>query len=129
MNISRIVRAFLLYITGTLIRRHRVPKPPPNDDEFYTIEDFNVGKEISLYSKVFKITNCDEFTANFLRKLGVKVNVPADLPGDPYTKYRKAVSNGCFLHRLCKIMAWIWNSLTFYTFYSCNPYVLKIFFV
>ncbi|XP_076099003.1 EF-hand domain-containing family member C2-like isoform X1 [Mytilus galloprovincialis] len=76
---------------GTLIRRHRVPKPPPNDDEFYTIEDFNVGKEISLYSKVFKITNCDEFSRNFLRKLGVKVNVPDENPADPYSKYRKSM--------------------------------------
>lgn len=82
----------LFILKGTLIRRHRVPKPPPNDDEFYTIEDFNVGKEISLYSKVFKITNCDEFTRNFLRKLGVKVNVPDENPADPYTKYRKSVS-------------------------------------
>ncbi|XP_002735862.1 EF-hand domain-containing family member C2-like [Saccoglossus kowalevskii] len=74
---------------GTLIRRHRIPLPPPNDDEFYTIENFNVGKEITLYSRTFKITNCDQFTYNFLRKLGVRVNLPEDTPSDPYTNHRK----------------------------------------
>ncbi|KAL4220640.1 EF-hand domain-containing member C2 [Mactra antiquata] len=76
---------------GTLIRRHRIPKPPPNDDEYYTVEDFNLNKEINLYSKVFKITDCDEFTSNFLRKLGVRVPDNGKAPGDPYSNYRKAM--------------------------------------
>ena len=45
-----------LSLTGTLIRRHRIPLPPPNDEEFYTVENFNVGQEITLYSRTFKIT-------------------------------------------------------------------------
>lgn len=78
---------------GTLIRRHRIPKPPPHDDEYYTVEDFNLNKELNLYSKVFKIVNCDEFTRNFLKKLGVRVPQGTDVgaPNDPYTNYRKAM--------------------------------------
>jgi len=76
---------------GTLIRRHRIPKPPPHDDEFYSVEDFNMDKEINLYSKVFKITNSDDFTRNFLRKLGVRVSDPNNIPKDPYSNYRKAM--------------------------------------
>ncbi|KAK7090027.1 EF-hand domain-containing family member C2-like isoform X2 [Littorina saxatilis] len=76
---------------GTIIRRHRVPRPPPNDDDFYTVEDFNVGNELNLYSKVFKITGCDDFTHNFLKKLGVRIGQPASAPGDPYMGYRKAM--------------------------------------
>ncbi|KAJ8310194.1 hypothetical protein KUTeg_012059 [Tegillarca granosa] len=76
---------------GTLIRRHRIPKPAPNDDEYYSVEDFNIDKEINLYSKVFKITDCDEFTRNFLRKLGVRIQNKNTVPNDPYTKYRKAM--------------------------------------
>lgn len=76
---------------GTLIRRHRIPKPPPNDDEFYTVEDFNLNREINLYSKVFKVTDCDEFTRNFLRKLGVRMPSSVKQPDDPYTNYRKAM--------------------------------------
>lgn len=74
---------------GTLIRRHRIPLPPPNDEEFYTVENFNVGQEIMLYSRTFKITGCDDFTHNFLRKLGVRINNPENIPGDPYTDHRK----------------------------------------
>ncbi|CAH1781543.1 unnamed protein product [Owenia fusiformis] len=76
---------------GTLIRRHRIPRPPPHDDQFYTVEDFNVGNEITLYSRTFKITGCDEFTHNFLRKLGVRTKVPESQPGDPYMTHRKAM--------------------------------------
>ncbi len=34
------------YNQGIVINRHRVPKPKPYDDLFYTIEDFNVQKEV-----------------------------------------------------------------------------------
>ena len=84
-------RSMVLCI-GTLIRRHRIPRPAPHDDTFYTVEDFNVGREISLYSRVFKLTNCDDFTSNFLSKLGVKTDIPKDAPLDPYMGHRKAVS-------------------------------------
>jgi len=76
---------------GTLIKRHRIPKPAPYDDQFYTVEDFNVGKEIMLYARVFKLTGCDDFSKNFLRKLGVRVSIPASNPDDPYMDHRKAM--------------------------------------
>ena len=41
---------------GTLVRRHRIPLPPPDDDKFYTVEHFNVDTELTFYSKRFKIT-------------------------------------------------------------------------
>jgi len=77
---------------GTLIRRHRIPLPPPNDDTFYTVDDFNVGKEIKLYSRTFHLTGCDEFTNNFLRKLGVRVNPQREIPTDPYSEHRRELS-------------------------------------
>lgn len=80
------------HFIGTLIRRHRIAKPAPNDDEYYSVEDFNIGKEINLYSKVFKLTDSDEFTKNFLKKLGVRVSTESGIPSNPYTNYRKAVS-------------------------------------
>ncbi|KAJ8030955.1 EF-hand domain-containing family member C2 [Holothuria leucospilota] len=74
---------------GTLIKRHRIPLPPPNDDMCYTVEHFNIGNEISLYGKTFKITGCDQFTFNFLRKLGIRVTPPSEIPEDPHQNYRK----------------------------------------
>ena len=55
-----------------------------------------MGAELNLYSKVFKITNCDDFTRNFMRKLGVRMPDPSSIPSDPYSSYRKAVST--FIH-------------------------------
>lgn len=58
LQLKRMLTWFLsfLFLKGTLIRRHRIPLPPPNDEEFYTVENFNVGQEITLYSRTFKIT-------------------------------------------------------------------------
>ncbi|XP_043928311.1 EF-hand domain-containing family member C2 [Protopterus annectens] len=79
---------------GTLIRRHRVPLPPPHDDEFYRLEHFNINKEIVLYSRVYTITDCDQFTQNFLRKLGIRLNPPSSVPKDPYSTLRKQMEEG-----------------------------------
>lgn len=79
---------------GTLIRRHRIPLPSPNDDKFYTVDDFNVGKDVILYGRTFKLTSCDTFTRNFLKKLGIHVN--EQLPGpptDPYIDSRQKQEN------------------------------------
>lgn len=76
------------YNQGTIINRHRIPRPPPYDDTFYTIEDFNVQKELTFYGKKFKITNCDSFTVNFLTKIGVRVADPIEAPSDPYKGLR-----------------------------------------
>jgi Ca2+-binding EF-hand superfamily protein len=74
---------------GTLIRRHRIPLPPPNDDQFYTIDNFNVGEKIEFYSKTFHITGCDRFTESFLQKIGFKVHPSQVTPSDPYSQHRE----------------------------------------
>ncbi|XP_075445849.1 EF-hand domain-containing family member C2 [Ascaphus truei] len=78
---------------GTIIRRHRIPLPSPNDDQYYTVDHFNINKDIVFYSKIYKIVNCDEFTRNFLRKLGVRLKPPSSIPADPYTTIRKKVQD------------------------------------
>ncbi|XP_046903814.1 EF-hand domain-containing family member C2 isoform X1 [Hypomesus transpacificus] len=74
---------------GTLIRRHRIPLPPPNDNQFYTVHHFNTNQQMTLYSRTFMITDCDPFTKNFLRKLGVRINGPGSAPEDPYSNLRQ----------------------------------------
>ncbi|XP_017326304.1 EF-hand domain-containing family member C2 isoform X1 [Ictalurus punctatus] len=78
---------------GTLIRRHRIPLPPPDDDQFYNLHHFNINQEMVLYSRTFMITDCDPFTHNFLRKMGVRLNVLGATPTDPYTKLRQELED------------------------------------
>ncbi|KAM9342044.1 EF-hand domain-containing family member C2 [Pholidichthys leucotaenia] len=73
---------------GTLIRRHRIPLPPPNDDRFYSVLHFNINQQMELYSRTFSVTDCDAFTKNFLTKLGVVLNQPATVPDDPFSNLR-----------------------------------------
>ncbi|KAM4560712.1 EF-hand domain-containing family member C2 [Fundulus diaphanus] len=76
-------------IQGTLIRRSRIPLPPPDDDQFYNVLHFNVNQEMVFFSRTFTVTNCDSFTKNFLTKLGVHLNEPAMVPDDPYSNLRQ----------------------------------------
>ncbi|XP_075376193.1 EF-hand domain-containing family member C2 isoform X1 [Mycteria americana] len=76
---------------GTIVRRHRIPLPPPREDQFYTIDNFNINIEVILYARRYKIIDCDQFTKNFLRKMGVRLNPPAGRPDDPYTKERQKI--------------------------------------
>ena len=46
-------------LTGTLIRRHRIPLPSPHDEDYYTMDDFNVGKKVVLHGRTFQITVSD----------------------------------------------------------------------
>lgn len=50
---------------GTLIKRHRIQKPAPHSDEWYTVEDLNVGNELLFYGRKYKLTGCDEFTHKY----------------------------------------------------------------
>ncbi|XP_007953799.1 EF-hand domain-containing family member C2 [Orycteropus afer afer] len=78
---------------GISIRRHRICLPPPDDDQFYTAYHFNINIDIVFYGRTFKIYDCDTFTKNFLRKIGVKLNLPGKCPEDPYMKFRKEMKD------------------------------------
>ncbi|XP_048720838.1 EF-hand domain-containing family member C2 isoform X4 [Caretta caretta] len=78
---------------GTIVRRHRIPLPPPNEDQFYTVDYFNINTEVIFYAQRYKIVDCDQFTKNFLRKLGVRLNPPAYHPEDPYTRARQKIAD------------------------------------
>uniref|UniRef100_G1NP37 EF-hand domain containing 2 n=1 Tax=Meleagris gallopavo TaxID=9103 RepID=G1NP37_MELGA len=81
----------VLLLKGTIVRRHRIPLPSPNEDQFYTIDHFNINTEVIFYSRRYKIIDCDQFTKNFLRKMGFKLNPPGNCPDDPYTKERQKI--------------------------------------
>uniref|UniRef100_A0A8D0GMK5 EF-hand domain-containing family member C2 n=1 Tax=Sphenodon punctatus TaxID=8508 RepID=A0A8D0GMK5_SPHPU len=78
---------------GTIVRRHRIPLPPPNEDQFFTVDCFNINTEVIFYARRYKIVDCDQFTKHFLRKLGVRLNPAADRVEDPYTKERQKIAD------------------------------------
>ncbi|XP_065600088.1 EF-hand domain-containing family member C2 [Cyrtonyx montezumae] len=78
-------------VQGTIVRRHRIPLPPPNEDQFYTIDHFNINTEVTFYARRYMIIDCDRFTKKFLRKMGFKLNPPGNCPDDPYTKERQKI--------------------------------------
>ncbi|XP_074032977.1 EF-hand domain containing 1.2 [Leptinotarsa decemlineata] len=73
---------------GTLISRQRIRFPPPMDDNFYDFTDFNIGREVELYGRVFKITNCDKFTRTFMNRCGIAIGDAIVAPPDPYMEIR-----------------------------------------
>ncbi|KAG7502356.1 hypothetical protein JOB18_018105 [Solea senegalensis] len=78
---------------GTLLRRQRVPLPPPNQQLFYTVYHLNLDQQVELYSHTFTITSCDAFTRKFLTRLGVQLNEPTSAPDDPYTHLRQQMED------------------------------------
>ncbi|PAA60695.1 hypothetical protein BOX15_Mlig016896g3 [Macrostomum lignano] len=67
---------------GKFIKRQRVPKNDVGDH--YTWKDINLSQNVSVYGRVFRITDCDQFTRSFLESEGVEVNQPESIPADPY---------------------------------------------
>ncbi|XP_075235583.1 EF-hand domain-containing family member C2-like isoform X2 [Lycorma delicatula] len=76
---------------GCLMSRQRIRLPNASAcriDEFYDVIDLNIGRNVEFHGRVFKITNCDHFTRNFLNRLGIPVPDPIETPADPYTEKR-----------------------------------------
>lgn len=84
----------MLFVQGTLIARQRIRFPAPMDENFYDVIDLNIAKEVEFYGKVFKITDCDKFTRNFLNRSGIAVPDPITTPKDPYFEVRSHISDG-----------------------------------
>ncbi|XP_061679730.1 EF-hand domain-containing family member C2, partial [Syngnathoides biaculeatus] len=74
---------------GTLIGRQRIPLPPPDHERFYNVFHFNLNRQVALFSRIFTVTDCDQFTRNFLAKCGVILNQPVAVPQDPYRRLRE----------------------------------------
>ncbi|KAG8545694.1 hypothetical protein GDO81_020488 [Engystomops pustulosus] len=72
---------------GTFIKRQRHPK---NDNgDHYHWKDLNVGINITLYGRTLRLISCDRFTQDFLESEGIELNLPEEIPPDPYTEIRK----------------------------------------
>ncbi|KAJ3220241.1 EF-hand domain-containing protein 1 [Dinochytrium kinnereticum] len=71
---------------GVLIKRQRLPK---NSTEYYTVQDFNIGINITFYGKTFRIVSCDKFTERYLKETeNITLNRKEEMPSDPYQEIR-----------------------------------------
>lgn len=101
-------------LKGWVLKRQRVPK---NDvGEHYVWKDLNIGINLTIYGRVYRVTNCDEFTRvswfsileqnkfcfnlcvyliflmkNFFESEGIEMNEPEPTPDDPYLKDRARI--------------------------------------
>ncbi|XP_037039126.1 EF-hand domain-containing protein 1-like [Bradysia coprophila] len=57
---------------GRLVRRGKIPKNI--NGEYYYWKDLNIGIDIDLFGIVYHITDCDEFTRDFMIAQGVELN-------------------------------------------------------
>eukprot|EP01022_Parablepharisma_sp_SALTPOND_P024522 TRINITY_DN54511_c0_g1_i3.p5 TRINITY_DN54511_c0_g1~~TRINITY_DN54511_c0_g1_i3.p5 ORF type:complete len:284 (+),score=32.53 TRINITY_DN54511_c0_g1_i3:193-1044(+) len=64
---------------GVFLKRHKVPKP---EGGYYTYNDFNLGVNLDIYGRVFRIIDCDEFTKRFYADLGATLNSSEAYPED-----------------------------------------------
>ena len=67
---------------GDFIKRRRT-KLYENDPELkkeLNWKDLNLGKNISIFDKNFRLCKCDKFTEDFYNKNGLKLNPPEEIP-------------------------------------------------
>nr|XP_012139231.1 PREDICTED: EF-hand domain-containing family member C2-like isoform X3 [Megachile rotundata] len=74
---------------GVLVKRQRIPMPDPARFRFYDIIDLNIGKELEIFGRVYKVVDCDQFTRRFLQRMGIPVPDPINIPKDPYSELLK----------------------------------------
>jgi hypothetical protein len=64
-------------------------EPPSDPAAYFGVGDFNVGIEVTIYGRVFNITNCDAFTREWLSGLGLEVGEASEVPSDPHKEFLK----------------------------------------
>ena len=63
----------------------------PNRGSDYNWRDLSVGLELEIYGRVFKITDCDDFTRKFYQHEGITLNRGENYPEDPFIFTRSMV--------------------------------------
>lgn len=76
---------------GVFLKRHKVPKPGQSN-ELYTERDLKCGSDLDVYSRVFRITDCDEFTRSYYANEGIDIGNSERCPGNPYDTTRAMIN-------------------------------------
>ncbi|TPX32330.1 hypothetical protein SmJEL517_g04501 [Synchytrium microbalum] len=76
-------------LQGVLIKRQRLPK---SSTEYYRARDFNLGINLQIYGRTYRVVNCDKFTEQYMRETeNIILNAPEDMPTDQYIVSRERV--------------------------------------
>lgn len=75
---------------GVFIKRQKIPKNlAASQEAFYTWEDLNLSKNLNLFERVFRVTDCDAFTREFYVYMGARLNAPEPFPADNFEMQQK----------------------------------------
>lgn len=70
---------------GTFVKRHRIPRPIEMGGGYYQPKDLRLRKTLVIYSRAFRIVDCDGFTREFYIAAGnMDVGEPEEIPMDSF---------------------------------------------
>ena len=76
---------------GIFLKRHKLPFPE-DQYKYYTWRDLNVGINLNVYIRVFRIVDCDDFTRRFYSNEGVSLNAAEGYPTDLFAHTRAMIN-------------------------------------
>lgn len=74
---------------GPFLKRQKVPKVVGELNDCYTWRDFDLSQNINIYDRIFRITDCDDFTREFYDYMGFPLSNPEPAPGDHFEDFTK----------------------------------------
>lgn len=70
---------------GTFVKRHRIPRPAEMGGGYYQPKDLRLGQTLIIYSRAFRLVDCDDFTRDFYGvAVGGDVGQCEDVPLDSF---------------------------------------------
>mmetsp|Transcript_96661 Transcript_96661/g.133143 ORF Transcript_96661/g.133143 Transcript_96661/m.133143 type:complete len:164 (-) Transcript_96661:1360-1851(-) len=75
---------------GVFLKRHKVPKNDGSGN--YEWEDLNIGMDLDVYGRVFRIVASDDFTRQFYANEGRNLNADEAFPDDPFVHTRAMIN-------------------------------------
>ena len=75
---------------GIFLKRSKLGKPDGSGD--YDWPDFQLGMDLNVYNRVFRIIDCDEFTRSYYANEGLDIGTAEDYPDNPFEHARSMIN-------------------------------------
>lgn len=73
------------------MKRHKLPYPD-DESKYYTWTDLGVAQSFSVYKRIFRIVDCDDFTRRFYANEGLSLAAAEGFPNDQFAHTRAMVN-------------------------------------